>query len=59
MNLWSREPANSQHKYTLFVLAAPVVLAPRAPCRTRHQLKWKSPAKMESSFQPKAEMKIR
>jgi hypothetical protein len=51
MNLWSREPANSQYKYTLFAPAALVV--PRAI-----QLKWKSPAKMEFSFQPTAEMEF-
>jgi hypothetical protein len=28
MNLWSRKPANAQHKCTLFAPAAPVV--PRA-----------------------------
>jgi hypothetical protein len=52
MNLWLREPAISQYKYTLFAPAAPVV-------QRAIQLKWKSPAKMEFSFQPKAEMKIR
>ncbi len=57
-NLWSREPANSQHKYTLFAPAAPVVLAHARIAAGAIQLKWKPPAKMEFSFQPTAEMEF-
>ncbi len=53
MNLWLREPANSQYKYTLF---APVVLAHARLAARAIQLKWKLSAKVEFSFQPTAEM---
>jgi hypothetical protein len=61
MKLWSREPANSansQYKYRLFAPAAPVVLAHARLAVRAIQLKWKSTAKMEFSFQPTAEMEF-